>query len=114
MATNNLKKIRKSKNLLQKDVANFLNIAVSTYSYWENGTYDIDNDSLNKLADYFNISTDYILGREDDNIIHIPENLKDANISLSVDIKKLTQEEINEISNYIDFIKQRKRNKEEI
>lgn len=30
-------------------------------AYWENKKFDIDNASLQKLADYFNVSTDYIL-----------------------------------------------------
>lgn len=66
---NRLKELRKSKGLLQKDIAKFLNIAVSTYSYWEVGKYDIDNENLKKLADYYNVSIDYLLGRNNINAI---------------------------------------------
>lgn len=61
-----LKELRKERGLLQKDIANYLQIAVSTYSYWEQGTYEPDNQSLNKLAEYFDVSVDYLLGRTDD------------------------------------------------
>lgn len=60
---NRLKELRKNKGLLQKDIAKHLNIAVSTYSYWESGRYDIDNENLKKLADFFNVSLDYLLCR---------------------------------------------------
>ncbi len=61
-----LKELRRSRKLLQKDVAEYLQIAVSTYSYWENGTYEPDTNSLNKLAEYFGVTVDYLLGRTDE------------------------------------------------
>lgn len=61
---NRLRELRESRNLYQKDIATILNIAVSTYSYWEKGTYEPDQNSLTTLADYFGVSVDYILGRE--------------------------------------------------
>lgn len=59
----NLRILRMKKHLYQKDIAKLLNIAVSTYSYWENGTYEPDQKSLVKLADFYNVSIDYLLGR---------------------------------------------------
>lgn len=61
---NNLKALRTKKGLYQKDIANFLNVAVSTYSYWEQGKFEPDSETLKKLADYFGVSVDYLLGRE--------------------------------------------------
>lgn len=61
---NNLKALRTKKGLYQKDVASFLNVAVSTYSYWEQGKFEPDSETLKKLADYFDVSVDYLLGRE--------------------------------------------------
>ncbi|MDR3216108.1 MAG: helix-turn-helix domain-containing protein [Clostridiaceae bacterium] len=72
---NNLKTLRKQKGLYQKDIAEFLHVAISTYSYWENGTYDIDNDNLRKIAEYFGVSTDYILG-----ISEMPTSRMPANV----------------------------------
>lgn len=61
---NRLKPLRKERGLLQKDVAEHLNVAVSTYSYWENGKFEPDQNSLKKLADFYNVTVDYILCRE--------------------------------------------------
>lgn len=62
---NRLKLLRKERGLLQKDIAEHLNIAVSTYSYWENGKFEPDQESLSKLADFFGVSADYLLGRDE-------------------------------------------------
>ncbi len=59
----NLKLLRKNKNLTQKDIANMLQVAVSTVSAWENDVYQIDFDNLWKLADYFNVTIDELIGR---------------------------------------------------
>lgn len=62
---NNLKKLRKSKGLTQTEVAQFIGITQNSYSYWENDKVKIDNASILKLADFFGVSVDYLLGRED-------------------------------------------------
>ena len=62
---NRLKEIRKSKGLNQTEVANMLGITQNAYSYWENDKVKIDNNSLKKLADFFNVSVDYLLGRDE-------------------------------------------------
>lgn len=59
-----LKEVRKSKGLTQQDVATYVGISQNNYSYWENGKVKIDNDSIKKLADLFNVSVDYLLGRD--------------------------------------------------
>lgn len=59
-----LKEVRKSKSMTQQDVAKYVGISQNNYSYWENGKVKIDNDSIKKLADLFNVSVDYLLGRD--------------------------------------------------
>lgn len=61
---NNIKKLRNERNMKQSELADYLNVAQGTLSYWESGKYDIDNISLQKLADYFDVTTDYLLGRD--------------------------------------------------
>lgn len=73
----NLKTARLAKNLLQKDVAKLLGVTPATYCGWEKGKFEIDNKNLLKLADYFNVTTDYLLGRTSDNIFensYIPKS----------------------------------------
>lgn len=65
MINERLKKLRKERNLLQKDIAKYLNISTSAYGYYEQGKRDPDTETIKKLADYFDISADYLLGRTD-------------------------------------------------
>lgn len=64
MAKNRIKELRKARGVSQAVLANLLGVAQNTLSYWENGKYDIDNKSLSMMADYFGVSIDYILCRD--------------------------------------------------
>lgn len=61
---NRLKELRKERGLLQKEVADYLEISRATYSFWETGRYEIDFKNLKKLAEFYNVTIDYILGYE--------------------------------------------------
>lgn len=58
-----LKDLREDKDLLQKDIAELLGISQTVYSRYERGFQTIPVIHLLKLADFYNTSTDYILGR---------------------------------------------------
>lgn len=58
-----IRNLREDKDLLQKDLAEFLNCTQVCYSRYELGTRDIPTDVLIKLAEFYNTSTDYLLGR---------------------------------------------------
>lgn len=62
---NRLKFLREEKNLTQSDIAKLLNITIAAYSYYENEKRDMTPDTIIKLAEYFNVSTDYLLGKSD-------------------------------------------------
>lgn len=64
MAENRIKELRKVRGISQSALANLLGVAQNTLSYWENGKYDIDNKSLSAMADYFGVSIDHILCRD--------------------------------------------------
>lgn len=59
-------RLRKEKNITQAELAKKLNIRQTTVSSWENGVSVPDYPTLIKLADFFEVSTDFLLGREDD------------------------------------------------
>lgn len=59
---NNLRQARKAKGLTQSEVAHAIGLTQNGYSYWENGKAKIDKDQLLKLAELFEVSTDYLLG----------------------------------------------------
>lgn len=62
---NRIRELRKSMNLSQEARAAILCTSQQAVSRMENGAYDIPTDLLVKMADSFNVTTDYILGRTD-------------------------------------------------
>lgn len=60
---NRIREIRKAYGISQIELAKYLGIAQNTLSYWEQGKYDADIASLQKIADYFQCSVDCILCR---------------------------------------------------
>lgn len=60
-----LKRLRKSNNLSQQELTDRLKINRSTYARYETSSTQPDYDTLNKLADFFGVTTDFILGRSD-------------------------------------------------
>lgn len=60
-----LAKLRKERGILQKEVANYLNVTVATISNYEKGVHAPDLNTLILLADFFDVSTDYLLQRTD-------------------------------------------------
>ena len=60
-----LRDIREDHDVMQKALADYLNIRQNTYSQYENGQRQIPINALISLAFYFDTSTDYILGITD-------------------------------------------------
>ncbi len=60
-----LRQLREDRGLKQKDIAKLLNITTSAYGYYEQGKRNLDMNTLKTLSDYYNVSTDYMLGRTD-------------------------------------------------
>ena len=60
-----LKDLREDADIPQRIIAEYLHIKQNTYSQYENEQRQIPLDMLVKLAKYFNVSTDYILGITD-------------------------------------------------
>ena len=59
----NLKLLRKQINKTQLEIANYLNISVQSYCNYEKEQRQPTPDMLIRIADYFNVSIDYLLGR---------------------------------------------------
>lgn len=58
-----LVKLRKERGYLQKEVADYLNVTVATVSNYEKDIHAPDLDTLVRLADFYDVSTDYLLQR---------------------------------------------------
>lgn len=65
MFYNRLRELREDRDLLQKDIAEILSCTQVCYSRYELGKRDIPTDVLVKLADYYTVSINYILGQTD-------------------------------------------------
>ena len=63
MYQNRLRDLREDKDLKQKDLAEMLKIHQTTYSDYELGRLNIPVATLHILADFYKVSTDYLLGR---------------------------------------------------
>ena len=58
-----IRDLREDCDLKQKDLAELLKVQQSTYSDYELGRLNIPVTALNKLADFYHVSVDYLLGR---------------------------------------------------
>lgn len=61
---NRLKELRLSRNLLQSDIAKIIKKSERTVGFYETGERDMGTETLGILADFFNVSVDYLLGRD--------------------------------------------------
>lgn len=57
--------LRTDSDLSQKQIGEILHISQRTYSHYETGSRDIPVEMLIRIADYFNTSLDYLVGRSD-------------------------------------------------
>ena len=60
-----LRDLREDNDLKQRQLAEVLHVSQTTYSRYESGAIDIPSDALIKLADFYGVSTDYLLGGSD-------------------------------------------------
>lgn len=95
---NNLAKYRKTKGLLQKDVAQMLGIATNTYSCYETGTNEPSISILLNLADIFGVTVDEILGRTSEPGIF--DNARIEQPEILQLYESMTPEEQNNLVNY--------------
>ena len=58
-----IKELRKAANITQKAVAQAIDMAERAYQDLEYGKYNPNYESIVKLADYFDVSADYLIGR---------------------------------------------------
>lgn len=78
-----LKRLRAEKELSQKDIADYLGITGSAYGYYEQGVRQPNTTVLQKLSDFYNVTTDYILGRT---VIRNEESLRGKNKIVNIPV----------------------------
>ncbi|MGF3103677.1 helix-turn-helix domain-containing protein [Rossellomorea sp. DUT-2] len=126
MLKNKLIELRKDKKLRQEDIAKILGIARTTYAMYEQGNREPDFDTLNKIADFFEVTVDYLLGRDqknktkEDTLEEVNKLVKEYGIEQFgfFDIEKwkdLSSEDIEEIKKHFEYVvfQAKQRNKED-
>ncbi|AJG97590.1 DNA-binding protein [Clostridium beijerinckii] len=105
-----LKELRLERDLLQKDIAQILNLTTSAYGYYEQGKRVPDSETIKILSNFYNVSSDYLLGMSD-----VRNYTEDSNITIALnsdtDYDELPKEAKEEINNFIEYIKQKYRDK---
>lgn len=90
MLNERIKALRLAKGISQVDLAAMLNVSKQSVSNWENDNIQPSIDMLVHIADVFNVSTDYLLGRE---------------MQRELDSDKLNDKEIEHIQTIINDIR---------
>lgn len=104
---NRLRFLRNEKGESLEKIANYLNVTIQTISNYETEKRDMTPDTILKLAEYFKVSTDYLLCKSD---IRNPEEMKNiphANNG-GLDINGLDEEDLLELQKQVDYIKKLK------
>lgn len=102
----NLKFVRLRANLTQNQLANNLGINRSTYNGYEQGISEPSIETLKKIADYFDVSLDYLCGRQNKNLLFV-DSLSEPQKKLIELIKPLSEQEVYRIIGYVENMRDR-------
>ena len=104
---NRLRFLRNEKGESLEKIANYLNVTIQTISNYETEKRDMNPDTILKLAEYFEVSTDYLLCKSD---IRNPEEIKNiphANNG-GLNTEGLDEDDLLELQKQVDYIKKLK------
>jgi len=96
-----LKELRIEKSITQSELAKLLSISASTVGMYEQGRRDPDTSTLQFLAEYFDCSVDYLLGRTNKRKYDIDT----LAFSTKLDVEGLSDEDLEAVQNIIDALK---------
>lgn len=102
-----LKYLRDLKKLTQKEVANSIGVTTSAYGFYEQGKRTPSPELIVKLAEYFNVTTDYLLGYTktsysvNANILEVPSIICEDNSNYDIIEKSKNNKE--EFTNNLDI-----------
>lgn len=108
MFAKRLRDLREQNNLQQKELAKELNVLEATVSMWETGKRVPYSEMLVKIAKFFNVSVDYLLGFDDSDKSASEDLLKKEELKKALqknglmnDDKDLTDEELDKLIKFI-------------
>nr|WP_300128056.1 helix-turn-helix transcriptional regulator [uncultured Butyricicoccus sp.] len=99
-----LRELRKQNSVTQAKLANYLNLDASSVAKYESGKVTPSPDILLKIAQYFNVSVDYLLGKEpDSNPPNDDAELDKFQFALFGTHDKISEEMIEDVKAYARF-----------
>ena len=105
MKGNRIKKLREEKQLKQEELAKILSISPSAIGMYERDAREPNDELTLKLAEYFDVSTDYLLGKSDIRNPEIEIDKDKINIGLSTkDYNPPTKEQQEKIEEFAKFV----------
>lgn len=101
--------LRKSKGLTQKEIAEHIGVSRQAYANYESGNREPDFKTLLKLAEYLDVSTDYLLGETDEIKEKTPAEVseEDLKVALFGGDREVSDEMWNEVLDYAKYLKQK-------
>lgn len=100
-----LKELRLKNKLLQRNVAEVLNCSQAVYSRYENGEREMPKEYLSRLADFYSVSVDYLLGRDQQRETAFSSPKQQQIFS---ELGNLSEEQLEEVLRYAEYVKQKK------
>ncbi len=111
MMSNRLRDLRKEKRLTLRDLAEKVNISYSNIAMIERGERNFTSDSLIIFSNFFNVSTDYLLGKTNDKNISLSKeripSARDIDNAFYNQHGIVTEEQKKEVESFLKYISSR-------
>lgn len=111
---NRIRELRKAKGLTMKQLGEVLDLAESTISQYETGKRQMDNETLFRLGEFFDVTVGYLLGVEDK--LKAPtgigeREMSDAELKFALwgDCKDVSDDDLADVRRYAAFVRERKK-----
>lgn len=98
-----VRNLRKQKRISQTELAKILHVSQQTITAWETGKAEPSSSAVSNLADYFNVTTDYLLGRPEKQTESRHQTISEAiDTAMANDGKELDQHDKDVIKSLIE------------
>ena len=102
---NVLRLLRTEKNMSQQELARALRISKSAVNMYERGERQPNFETLELIADFFNVDTDYLIGRTN----KTTRIIRPDTLAAHFDGDEYTEEELEEIKQFAEFVKNKRK-----
>lgn len=110
MLADKLKKLRSDSGMTQAEFADVFSISNGTIAMWETGKRTPDIEMIKRIANYFHVSVDYLVGNETENEKD-PVSENDIKFALFHGAEGITDEMYAEVKQFAEMVKLREENK---